>query len=77
MPDRQARLQELFALFPVLAQKQADRAASLSGGQRQMLAVAMALAPRPRVMLMDEPSAGLSPRIAAEVLELARSLVFA
>ena len=71
---RQARLEELFALFPVLAQKQADRAASLSGGQRQMLAVAMALAPRPRVMLMDEPSAGLSPKIAAEVLELARSL---
>jgi ABC-type branched-subunit amino acid transport system ATPase component len=72
--DRQARLEELFALFPVLAQKQADRAASLSGGQRQMLAVAMALAPRPRVMLMDEPSAGLSPKIAAEVLALARSL---
>ena len=74
VPDRPARLEELFALFPVLAQKQADRAASLSGGQRQMLAVAMALAPRPRVMLMDEPSAGLSPKIAAEVLALARSL---
>ncbi len=72
--ERQARLQELFALFPVLAQKGAARAASLSGGQRQMLAVAMALAPRPRVMLMDEPSAGLSPKIAAEVLALARSL---
>lgn len=72
--DRQARLQELFALFPPLMQKQADRAGSLSGGQRQMLAVAMALAPRPRVVLMDEPSAGLSPKIAADVLELARSL---
>lgn len=72
--DRQARLLELFALFPPLAQKQADRAGSLSGGQRQMLAIAMALAPRPRVMLMDEPSAGLSPKVAAEVLDLARSL---
>jgi len=72
--DRQARLAELFALFPALAPKQADRAGSLSGGQRQMLAIAMALAPRPRVILMDEPSAGLSPKIAAEVLDLARSL---
>jgi ABC-type branched-subunit amino acid transport system ATPase component len=73
-PDRRARLEELFALFPPLAQKRADRAATLSGGQRQMLAIAMALAPRPRLMLMDEPSAGLSPRIATEVLALARSL---
>ena len=72
--DRQARLAELFALFPALAPKQADRAGSLSGGQRQMLAIAMALAPRPRVVLMDEPSAGLSPKIAAEVLDLVRSL---
>ncbi len=74
VPEKQARMSELFALFPVLAQKQADRAGSLSGGQRQMLAIAMALAPRPRVILMDEPSAGLSPKIAAEVLDLARSL---
>ncbi|HRJ68840.1 MAG TPA: ABC transporter ATP-binding protein [Beijerinckiaceae bacterium] len=74
VPDRQSRLEELFALFPPLAQKLTDRAGSLSGGQRQMLAVAMALATRPGVVLMDEPSAGLSPKIAAEVLELARSL---
>lgn len=72
--DRAARLDELYALFPPLAAKQADRAGSLSGGQRQMLAVAMALANRPRVVLMDEPSAGLSPKIAAEVLDLARGL---
>lgn len=74
VPDRAARLEELYALFPPLAAKQKDRAGSLSGGQRQMLAVAMALASRPRVVLMDEPSAGLSPKIAAEVLDLARSL---
>lgn len=74
VPERQARLAELLSLFPALAPKQADRAGSLSGGQRQMLAIAMALAPRPRVILMDEPSAGLSPKIAAEVLDLARSL---
>lgn len=74
LPDRAQRLDELYALFPPLAARQKDRAGSLSGGQRQMLAVAMALANRPRLVLMDEPSAGLSPKVAAEVLDLARSL---
>ena len=74
MPDRASRLQELLALFPALEPKLGDRAGSLSGGQRQMLAVAMALSRRPRVMLMDEPSAGLSPKITAEVLDLVRGL---
>lgn len=72
--DGGQRIEELFALFPPLAEKRDDRAGALSGGQRQMLAVAMALANRPRVMLMDEPSAGLSPKVAQEVLDLARSL---
>jgi ABC-type branched-subunit amino acid transport system ATPase component len=72
--DRIQRIDELFTLFPALRDKQDDRAGALSGGQRQMLAVAMALAMRPRLVLMDEPSAGLSPRIAAEVLDLARGL---
>ena len=72
--DRSARQNELYDLFPVLRDKQGERAAALSGGQRQMLAVAMALANRPSVMLLDEPSAGLSPKIAAEVLDLSRGL---
>ena len=74
VPDRVARLDELYALFPALREKAREKAGALSGGQRQMLAVAMALAGRPRVILMDEPSAGLSPKIAAEVLDLARGL---
>lgn len=74
MPDRASRLQELLGLFPALEPKLGERAGSLSGGQRQMLAVAMALSRRPRVMLMDEPSAGLSPKITAEVLDLVRGL---
>jgi len=68
------RLDALFELFPPLAEKQRDRAESLSGGQRQMLAIAMALAIEPSVILMDEPSAGLSPKAANEVLAFARGL---
>ncbi|MGI3185729.1 ABC transporter ATP-binding protein [Nioella aestuarii] len=72
--DRATRLDELYDLFPALRDKRTERAGALSGGQRQMLAVAMALANRPSVMLLDEPSAGLSPKIAGEVLDLTRSL---
>ena len=72
--DASARREALFAQFPALADKQNDRGGSLSGGQRQFLAVAMALAINPRVILMDEPSAGLSPKAAQEVLEHARAL---
>lgn len=72
--DAAATLERLFAQFPALADKQRDKAGSLSGGQRQFLAVAMALAAEPRLILMDEPSAGLSPKAAQEVLEQARAL---
>lgn len=68
------RLSDLYARFPVLADKQRDKAGSLSGGQRQFLAVAMALAADPVLILMDEPSAGLSPKAAEEVLDHAKQL---
>ncbi len=74
-PDQQRDgLSDVFAIFPQLEQKQHDKGGALSGGQRQMLAIAMALAIRPSVILMDEPSAGLSPRATQEVLELAGKL---
>ncbi|MEP3427860.1 MAG: ABC transporter ATP-binding protein [Roseibium sp.] len=68
------RRDRLFAQFPPLADKQHEKAGSLSGGQRQFLAVANALATEPRLILMDEPSAGLSPKATQEVLELAKGL---
>jgi len=68
------RLAFLFERFPALAEKRGSKAGSLSGGQRQFLAVAMALATEPGVMLMDEPSAGLSPKGAEEVLDYVQTL---
>lgn len=65
---------DLFARFPPLAAKQNEKAGSLSGGQRQFLALANALALEPRLILMDEPSAGLAPKATEEVLEMARQL---
>ena len=74
-PDGSAiTLERLLKQFPALADKQRDKAGTLSGGQRQFLAIAMALAASPRLILMDEPSAGLSPKAAQEVLEHARAL---
>ncbi|MBT8455396.1 MAG: ABC transporter ATP-binding protein [Rhodobacteraceae bacterium] len=72
--DAAATLARLFDQFPALAAKHRDKAGTLSGGQRQFLAIAMALASAPKLILMDEPSAGLSPKAAQEVLEHARAL---
>ena len=72
--DKTARFEKLLTQFPALSEKLNDKAEALSGGQRQFLAVAMALAVRPQLILMDEPSAGLAPKAAQDVLGLARNL---
>lgn len=64
------RLAEILALFPEIATRLGDRAGVLSGGQRQMVAMASALMPEPAVLALDEPSAGLSPRNAELLFQI-------
>ncbi|MEM8663468.1 MAG: ABC transporter ATP-binding protein [Pseudomonadota bacterium] len=66
-PERDGAVRSVFERFPDLARRPREAAGRLSGGQRQMLAVGRALIAQPRVLILDEPSAGLSPRLVAEV----------
>lgn len=68
--ERQARIEEALAWFPEIAEKRHDRGSTLSGGQQQMLAVAQGLVRRPRLLMLDEPSAGLSPLLVDRVLSV-------
>ena len=63
------RQTELYALFPILTEKRSQPASGLSGGQRKMLGVAKALAAEPKLLVMDEPSAGLSPLMVSIVID--------
>jgi branched-chain amino acid transport system ATP-binding protein len=76
-PDRADRANALamaYELFPPLASRSSKQAATLSGGERQMLVIGRALMARPRLLLLDEPSLGLAPKVVASLMQLVRKL---
>ncbi|HEU5159156.1 MAG TPA: ABC transporter ATP-binding protein [Streptosporangiaceae bacterium] len=73
-PGLDRRIDTVYDLFPPLAERRGRVAATLSGGERQMLALGRALVGRPRLLLVDEPSLGLAPRVVAQLMAVLRRL---
>jgi branched-chain amino acid transport system ATP-binding protein len=74
-PDKKrALLEKIYEYFPVLAERRNQAGGTLSGGEQQMLAIARAMMLEPKIILLDEPTEGLMPRMVAQILDLVHAL---